>query len=140
MGTATRGLSRARAKPFAVASDRFADESLEGLPPVAFSHRIGKGVVVLLASIDPPASPGVRRLYSRILDQALVSTDVWPKVECSDRVRYSVYPDGTIYLLNTESRLHAEAIVCRSKGAQPISYRLSPGELLRVPSTEGAGK
>ena len=101
------------AKPFAVASDRFADRSLDGLPPVAFYHRVGKGVTVLLASIDPPAASGVRRLYSRILDQAVTATDVWPKVECSDRVRYSVYPDGTIYVLNTENSLRSEVIVRR---------------------------
>ena len=130
-------LECAGAKPFAVASDRFADRSLDGLPPVAFYHRIGKGVTVLLASIDPPAASGVRRLYSRILDQAVTATDVWPKVECSDRVRYAVYPDGTIYMLNTEARLRAEAIVCRSEGAPPETYLLSPGELLRVPSVKG---
>ena len=92
---------------------------------------------MLLASIDPPAASGVRRLYSRILDQAVTATDVWPKVECSDRVRYAVYPDGTIYMLNTEARLRAEAIVCRSEGAPPETYLLSPGELLRVPSVKG---
>ena len=123
----------AGAKPFAVASDRFADRSLDGLPPVAFYHRVGKGVTVLLASIDPPAASGVRRLYSRILDQAVTATDVWPKVECSDRVRYSVYPDGTIYVLNTENSLRSEVIVRRSENTPPERILLAPGELKHLP-------
>ena len=123
----------AGAKPFAVASDRFADRSLDGLPPVAFYHRVGKGVTVLLASIDPPAASGVRRLYSRILDQAVTATDVWPKVECSDRVRYSVYPDGTIYVLNTENSLRSEVIVRRSENTPPERILLASGELKHLP-------
>lgn len=78
---------------------------------------------------DPPAASGVRRLYSRILDQAVTATDVWPKVECSDRVRYSVYPDGTIYVLNTENSLRSEVIVRRSENTPPERILLAPGEL-----------
>lgn len=133
-------LDREGASPFAVASDRFADNSLEELPPVAFYRKLGKGVAILLASIDPPAARGVRRLYSRIIDQALTATDVWPKVECSDRVRYSVYPDGTIYILNTEANLRSEAVVRRSKDAAPERILLAPGELKRLPPAERGGR
>ena len=123
------------AKPFAVASDRFDDRSFGRLPPVAFCNRLGKGVVVMLASIDPPGASGVRRLYAHLLDQAISAVDVWPKVECSDRVRYAVYPDGTIYLLNTEAGIRAEALVRRSAGGVPEPVMLSPGELVRLPPT-----
>lgn len=109
------------------------DWRFDPLPPVAFYHRVGKGVTVLLASIDPPAASGVRRLYSRILDQAVTATDVWPKVECSDRVRYSVYPDGTIYVLNTENSLRSEVIVRRSENTPPERILLAPGELKHLP-------
>ena len=63
----------------------------------------------------------------------MTETDVWPKVECSDRVRYSVYPDGTVYVLNTENSLRSEAIVRRSKDAAPERILLAPGELKRLP-------
>ena len=122
-----------RAKVFVVASDRFSEKSFDRLPPVAFFNRIGKGMVVMLASIDPPGARGVRRLYTHILDQALNATVVWPKVECSDRVRYAVYPDGTIYILNTEANLRTEAIVRRSTSAKAEHFMLASGELLRIP-------
>ena len=127
---------RAGAKVFAVASDRFSDGSFDSLPPVAFFNRVGKGLVVLLASITPPGARGVRRLYAHILDQALLAVDAWPKVECSDRVRYAVYPDGTIYILNTETRLRAEAIVRHSATSKAKSVILEPGELVKVPFEE----
>lgn len=120
------------AKPFAVASDRFDDRTLEGLPPVALFNRLGKGLVVLLASVDPPGAPGVRRLYSHILDQSVSATEAWPRVECPDRVRYAVYPDGTIYILNTEAHIRAEALVRRSASAAPEPVLLAPGELVRI--------
>ena len=132
-------LEREGALPFAVASDRFADKSLESLPPVAFYNRLGKGVTVLLASLDPPAARGVRRLYSHIIDQAVAATDVWPKVECSDRVRYSVYSDGTIYILNTEANLRNEVIVRRSQNAYVEKFILEPGELKCI-QPAGKGK
>ena len=127
---------RAGAKVFVVASDRFSDGSFNQLPPVAFFNRVGKGLVVLLASITPPGARGVRRLYAHILDQALLAVDAWPRVECSDRVRYAVYSDGTIYILNTESRLRAEAIVRHSATSKAKSFILAPGELVKVPFEE----
>ena len=130
---------RAGAGVFAVASDRFSDESLDRLPPVAFFHRTGKGLVVLLASVDPPGARGVRRLYAHILNQAVQAVDAWPKVECPDRVRYAVYPDGTIYILNTEAGLRAEAVVRRSASSRPVSVVLAPGELVKVPAEKPAG-
>ena len=63
-----------------------------------------------------------------------VDTATWPKVECADTVRWSVYPDGTIYLLNTEMHLAQEAIVERSRGATRKTFRLAPGELVIVNS------
>ena len=58
-----------------------------------------------------------------------VGADTWPKVECNDTVRWSVYPDGTIYLLNTEAHLSQDVVVERSKGAARETVRLGPGEL-----------
>lgn len=132
-GFAVADLECIDATPFAVASDRFSEGSFVGLPPVAIFRRLGKGTVVLVASIDPPGAVGVRRFYTHILDQAVSATDAWPRVECSDRVRYAVYPDGTIYILNTEARIRAEAIIRRSTAAADESILLAPGELVRVP-------
>ena len=61
-----------------------------------------------------------------------IGKEVWPKVECSDTVRWNVYPDGTIYLLNTEMHLVQEAIVQRAAGAPRVTLKLKPGEVAEV--------
>ena len=101
---------------------------------ILFVNEIGKGRVIFLASLDSPGAFGVRKLYAFLMAKAMeaVGTDVWPKVECSDTVRWSVYPDGTIYLLNTEMHLVQEAIVQRAAGAPRITLKLKPGEVAEV--------
>ena len=97
-------------------------------------NEIGKGRVVFLASLDSPGAFGVRKLYSFLMAKAMeaVGADTWPKVECSDTVRWSVYPDGTIYLLNTEAHLSQDVVVERSKGAARETVRLGPGVIISI--------
>ena len=106
-----------------------------GFMCVGFVNELGKGRVIFLASLDSPGAFGVRRLYAFLMAKAMeaVGAEVWPKVECSDTVRWSVYPDGTIYLLNTEAHIAQEAVVERSPGAARETVRLSPGELRALP-------
>ena len=75
----------------------------------------------------------VRSLYEFLVKAALEpeSKATWPKVECSDRVRYAVYP-GRMYILNTEERIAQEAIVETAPGAAPIRFTLAPGEMKEV--------
>ena len=124
-------LEATTAQPCAVASDRFVERDMAACKGVLFVNELGKGRVIFLASLDSPGAFGVRRLYAFLMAKAMeaIGTDVWPKVECNDTVRWSVYPDGTIYLLNTEAHIAQEAIVERSPGAMRESVRLSPGEL-----------
>ena len=93
-------------------------------------NEIGNGRVVFLGSLDSPGAFGVRKLYAFLLAKAMeaVGKDVWPKVECSDTVRWSVYPDGTIYLLNTEMHLAQEVVVQRAVDASRVTVKLHPGE------------
>ena len=129
-------LEATTAKPFAVASDRFVEKNMAACKGIMFVNEIGKGRVIFIASLDSPGAFGVRRLYSFLMAKAMeaVGTQVWPKVECNDTVRWSVYPDGTIYLLNTEMHIAAEAIVERAKGAKRETIRLAPGTCIELPS------
>ena len=129
-------LEATTATPFGVASDRFHESKIANCKGILFVNEIGKGRVLFLASLDSPGAFGVRKLYSFLLAKAMeaVDTATWPKVECADTVRWSVYPDGTIYLLNTEMHLAQEAIVERSRGATRKTFRLAPGELVIVNS------
>ena len=124
-------LEATTAKPFVVASDNFVEKEMADCKPVGFVNEIGKGRVVFLASLDSPGSFGVRKLYAFLMAKAMeaAGTEAWPKVECNDTVRWSVYPDGTIYLLNTELHLAQEAIVRRAADSPSETVRLLPGEL-----------
>ena len=135
-------LETTTAKPFVVASDNFVEKKIADCRGIGFVNEIGKGRVVFLASLDSPGAFGVRKLYSFLLAKAMeaVGADTWPKVECNDTVRWSVYPDGTIYLLNTEAHLSQDVIVERSKGAARETMRLVPGELKPLAPPSAATK
>lgn len=125
------------AKAFARTSERFKDGNPDAQRGLCYVNELGKGRVIFLASIEPPGAFGVRKLYAFLLSKAMeaVGRDVWPKVECSDTVRWSVYPDGTVYLLNVEAHLEQSAIYTAHAGAQPVTVRLAPGELRTISST-----
>lgn len=125
-------LERCGANVLAVDSCRFADFSLDSLKPVAFWHRIGKGCVVFVSSLDSPGAPGTRPFYEYLLARLVESVDVWPKVECPDRVRYAVYGGGkTLYLLNTEVNLSQEVRVRMSADDSGRTITLKAGEFRR---------
>lgn len=125
------------AQTLAVASDRFLDGAFrKDMLPVLYANRIGKGTVVFLPATDPIGSHGVRYLYDFLLKSAVEAVDVYPKVECSDRVRYAVYP-GKLYVLNTEESLRQEVVVTKSKGSSPVSAMLEPGEMREFDIEEG---
>jgi len=127
-------LEATTAKPFVVESDNFIEKKMADCKPIGFVNEIGKGRVIFLASLDSPGAFGVRNLYSFLMAKAMeaIGTDTWPKVECNDTVRWSVYPDGTIYLLNTELHLVQEAVVQRAAGAPRVTLKLNPGEVVEV--------
>lgn len=132
------GVETTTATPVAYASDRFVESPAKDSRYVIFANKIGSGNVIFLASTDSPGAQGVRRLYSFLMSKGVeaVAECVWPKVECSDAVRWNVYPDGTVYLLNTEVNLPQEAIVEFAQGAPRTVVRVEPGEIktLRCPA------
>ena len=93
-----------------------------------FEHKIGKGSVVFCPSVSPVGSPELYPLYTYLVRRALEAVDVYPKVECTDAVRWSCYEDGTVLLLNTEYNIQQEVIVHQSP-TKSSKVRLSPGEL-----------
>ena len=128
------------ASPVGYASDRFVERPSKDSRYFLFANRVGAGTVILLASLDSPGSSGVRRLYSFLLSKGVEAAAecTWPKVECSDAVRWNVYPDGTVYLLNTEVNISQEAVVQFAEGALRRTVMMAPGEIktLRHPATE----
>ncbi len=93
-----------------------------------FEHRIGNGSVVFCPSLSSVGSPELYPLYLYLVRRALESVDVYPKVECTDVVRWSCYEDGSVILLNTEYNITQEAIVHLDKSTTR-KVRLAPGEI-----------
>lgn len=120
------------AVPIAVGSDRFYDTEFNLSEVLLYENRIGEGSVIFCPSLDSPGSSCVRPFYEYLIARAMESVDVWPKVECSSRVRWAVYPDGTIYLLNTEERLSCEVRVQFSAKSSVHKIRLKPGEIKTI--------
>ncbi len=93
-----------------------------------FEHKIGEGSVIFCPSLSAVGSPELNPFYVYFVRRALEAVDVYPKVECSDAVRWSCYEDGSVILLNTEYNLKQPAIV-RFSPTSSKSVVLSPGEL-----------
>ena len=93
-----------------------------------FEHKIGKGSVIFCPSISPVGSPELYPLYMYLVRRALEGVDVYPKVECTDGVRWSCYEDGTVLLLNTEYNVGQEVILHQSH-TKSRKIKLSPGEM-----------
>lgn len=93
-----------------------------------FEHRIGNGSVVFCPSLSSVGSPELYPLYLYLVRRALESVDVYPKVECTDVVRWSCYEDGSVILLNTEYNINQEAIVHLDRSTSR-KIRLAPGEI-----------
>ena len=93
-----------------------------------FEHKIGEGSVVFCPSISSVGSAELYPLYIYLVRRAMEAVDVYPKVECTDAVRWSCYEDGTVLLLNTEYNIQQEVIVHQSP-TKSSKVRLSPGEL-----------
>jgi hypothetical protein len=72
-----------------------------------FGKRHGNGYAVLMNSFDYPGAQSMTGLYQFLMEAACDANRIYPRVECSDRVRYAVYPGKprTLYLLNTEEHL-----------------------------------
>lgn len=122
------------ATPLALTSERFGDP--RGFDPkakpVLFCHRIGSGKVVFLASLDSPGAANVRPLYEHLVGRALDATDVWPKVDCSDRVRWAAYPGGKVYFINTEKDRSEEVVVRMTPSAKEQRFVLGPGAFKEI--------
>lgn len=102
---------------------------LKVLPPAAVQHRVGKGCATLCTSLEYPGNGAVYPIY-RVLARELItasarSADV--KVLAPDRIRYAVYPDGKVYMLNTDYDLPINVVIeCKDK---KIAATVEPLEL-----------
>ena len=90
------------AKVIGYASDSFWND-----PPIVttvLENKVGNGVVTLVTSKDYPGNPAISPLYNTIARELVSSSarncDV--KVIGSEKLRYTVYENNKIYLVNTD--------------------------------------
>lgn len=116
------------AVPLAMLADGFRERDA-GFPAAVVENRVGDGVATLVTALDYPGHPAVFPLY-RVLVRELITASARAaevRVISSDRLRYSVYPDGKMYLLNTDYDLPITAVIRGCEEEQRIS--LEPLEL-----------
>jgi len=112
----------------AMLSDGFTRDTREYFPAMV-ENRVGKGTATLVLSMNYPGHPAAYPLY-RVVARELVSASARGadiKVVSSDKLRYSVYEDGKVYMLNTDYDLPIIAIV--KKGEKTLKVEIEPLEL-----------
>lgn len=67
-------------------------------------NRIGKGLVTFVASVNYPGCTALLPMYTDLVREAVTSSarNSEIKVIASDKLRYTVYDGGKMYLLNTD--------------------------------------
>lgn len=72
--------------------------------PAVIENRLGKGVAILMGNVNYPGRDASYPLFKFMVRELLRVGVSKAKVRVvgPDALRYSVYPDGTVYLLNTD--------------------------------------
>lgn len=126
--TTYAGLNLEGATPIGRIGDGFKSDSKEW-QYVVIENKVGEGSVILDCSMDYPGAPAAYPLYRMLAHEMVTlsarSADI--KVVGPDRLRYSVYEDGKIYLLNTDYDLPITVKVI--KDGKTSTYTLEALEL-----------
>ncbi len=96
----------------ATAEDSFHFYDQPGFPTV-IENSLGKGRAILLTALSYPGDPAVYPLYRFLVKELLRcgTEQASVRVLGPDTLRYTVYPNGTVYLLNTDFDLPITAEV-----------------------------
>ena len=119
------------AKVAAVLENSFAP--LENNNSIALcENKFGNGYAILLTSLDYPGSDAVYPLYKIVISTLLNYThsecDI--KVIANDKLKFSVYDNGIVYLLNTDYDCRICPILI--KDGIKTDVMLEPGELKKM--------
>ena len=121
----------AGAKAVGVLSDSFWEKGNEDALSV-IENRVGDGVATLITSVNYPGNNAIYPLYRAMVREHIGASarnaDV--KVIGSDRVRWAMYEDNKIYLLNTD--YDVPAIVEISSGDKKMTVTVNSLELKSV--------
>ena len=116
-----------------VLSDAFYENrSGEGGAVAMVENRLGDGCAILLTSLDYPGKGQTYDVYRNVVRELIASSarnsDV--RVLAADKVRYSVYEEGDVYLLNTDFDVPSFVVV--EKDGKKENVILQPCELKHI--------
>ena len=120
------------AVPAAILSDSFNEKTNSEGAPAMIENRVGEGLAILLTSLDYPGAGQTYDVYRTVVRELLTASarKAEVKILASDKIRYSVYEDGDVYLLNTDFDVPAFARV--EKCAKTEDIILAPCELKHI--------
>ncbi len=116
----------------AVLSNSFVESGNTDKGIAVVENKLGDGCAVLLTSLDYPGAGQTYDIYRTVVRELLTAShrSAEVKVLASDRVRFSVYEQGDVYLLNTDFDIPAFAKV--EKNGRTIELTLAPCEIKHI--------
>ena len=121
------------AKPVATLSDTFGVAAVPDCGIAMIENKLGDGLAILLTSLDYPGAGQTYETYRDVVRQLLAAShrDARIKVFANDKVRFSVYESGDVYLLNTDFDIPLYARI-EKDGAAAVEVTLAPSELKHI--------
>jgi len=100
--------------------------------PTIIENRLGRGVAILMTTVNYPGKNSVYPLYRFLVKELMRAGNERAEVKVSapDAIRYTVYPDGSVYLLNLDYDSTLPAEVITKNGSQ--KFELAPLELRHI--------
>ena len=116
----------------AILSDSFNEKTNSEGSPAMIENSLGDGVAILLTTLDYPGAGQTYDIYRTVVRELLSASHrtAEVKVLANDRVRFSVYESGDVYLLNTDFDVPSYARV--EKGGNSVEVTLAPCEIKHI--------
>ena len=120
-----------KARVIATIEDSFRYVDKPGIPAI-IENKLGKGTVIFTLNACYPGRNSFYPLYSLLVRELMKSAVLSSKVKISgpDTLRYTVYDDGSVYLLNTDYDTEYSAEI--SYGNVKEKIHLAPMELKHI--------
>ncbi|MBR5140648.1 MAG: hypothetical protein IKV16_06285, partial [Clostridia bacterium] len=119
-------------KAVAVLSNSFVESGNTDNGIAAVENKLGDGYAILLTSLDYPGKGQTYDIYRTVVRELLSAShrSAPVKVLANDKVRFSVYESGDMYLLNTDFDVPSHAIVL--KDGKRVEVDLLPCEMKHI--------
>ncbi len=119
------------AKAAAVLDNCFAPVEKEYKTAIV-ENKIGSGCAALLTALEYPGNASIYTLYKTVVSAMLsachAQCDI--KIYGSEKLKYAVYGESTVYLLNTDFDCKVCAHIIKDETEQCVE--ISPGELVKI--------